>query len=346
MIRLGIAERARHLTDRLQRVPVQLVKTELEALLGVLHSDEATRVLLRSLLERERPHIGAHAGSFIQGTPLQRDISLEFANSPERRAAFGYLVLDGLLEGGASPEDVLKKVVGDGKHYVCPGGRKLTPPPTEAISRFIDVFVDPVTDYLEGTQNSDDLVLATMVRYKQRSEWFERERLYEMAQLDKGPLVEGSTESHHLPKGQVEERLKRDFHRYLFDQGLEFNIEAVSPKDGGKTDILSAKLPDGRRLVVEAKVYDGKDRDKSWVKSGIKQAASYADEWSEPHAYLLVYNVTANTVLKLAGAKQEDNLWAIQSLGKEVRMIGINLGIELPPSKASQLHEVVIDCSS
>ena len=308
------------------------MKTELEALLGVLRYDRSAKVLLLSL--SERVSIGAHAGSFARGEPYSHQEGLEFAPSPEQRALLGYQVLDGLLAGRPSPQDVADKVVKMCTRYVdIPSeGRSVTP--AEAISRFVDIFIDPIIDYLKGAWVIDDVVFALMARYKQRSEWFEKERLLQIAQ-------DNAEDSR---KDQIEQRLKGDFCRYLFDQGIDFSMEAVSPEDGGKTDVLSARLVNGRRLVVEAKVYDGEDRNGTWVKSGIMQAASYANEWSEPYAYLLVYNIRENTLLEFSGASQKDALWVTQALGKEVRIAAINLTDRQPASKASQTRQIIINC--
>lgn len=325
-------ERARRLTERLRRAPTLLVKTELEALLGMLRSDRAARVLLLSL--SERVSVGANAGSFARGVPHSHQVGLEFARSPEQRALFGYQVLDGLLGGSPSPQDVAATVVKVGTLYVDvpEEGRSVTP--AEAISRFVDVFIDPMIDYLEGAWVLDDMLLALMARYKQRSEWFGRERLLQIAR-------DNAEDSR---RDEIEQRLKGDFCGYLFDQGIDFTMEAVSPEHGGKTDVLSARLANGRRLVVEAKVYDGGDRNGTWVKSGIRQAASYANEWSESYAYLLVYNISENTLLEFSGANQKDALWATQALGKEVRIAAINLTDRQPASKASQTRQFIINC--
>jgi hypothetical protein len=279
-------------------------------------------------------NLGAYAGSFIEGRPYAPATPLPFADTAERRAAFGYQVLTGLVSGGLSPADVSARVVRDGSQYLELVNGQI--PQTETIKRFVDVFVEPIIDYLEGAQDIDDLTLATMVKYKQRSEWFETERLLEIARYNEG-------ESSKPFVGQAELRLKKDFYRYLFDQGLEFVIEARSPKGGGATDVLTARLGNGRRLIVEAKVYDGKGREKSHVSAGIQQAASYAEEWAEHRAYLLVYNVFPNAVLEFPGTRQDANFWLALSLRREIRIVDVNLNNTLPASQANKISRHTIE---
>ncbi len=339
MTRSDVAGRARRLADRLRRASPFLVKTELNALLGALHSDWATKVLLTSLLTREQPNLGSHAGRFAEGNPLDHQVPLEFAKSWEGRAAFGYQVLTGMLSmGEQTPKSILERVLADGQHY--PDEPKT---PRAKIVSFVDVFIDPIIDYLEGVRDTDDLTLATMVRYKQRCEWFDKECLRKMAWQDESPVSGQNTDADRSIHGQVEERLKRDFCRYLFDLGLEFVIEPQSPSRTGAADVLAPKLADGRRLVVEAKVYDGVRRKESWVKGGISQAAQYANDWGEPRAYLLVYNVVDNVVLNFRGAQQEDKFWVANSLNREVKIVSIDLGNMPPASQSDRISQKAID---
>ena len=331
MTEFSVAQRARRLAERLKKVPSVLCKTELDALLGVLGSDAVTKTLLDGLLQRERPNIGEHAGSFAEGKPYDHALGLEFANTPERRAAFGYNVLLSMLRSGkVSTTDVRGAVLAVGEKYKPPGIQNALWKEEQKVECWVNIFISPIIDYLETSQNADDFVLAMMVKYKQRAEWFDRSYLLEVA-LQKDDDY-----------SKTEERLKQDFYRYLFDQGMDFFVEPFSPSDKSRADVLSAKLEDGRRLVVEAKVHDGKGRKEDWVTSGITQAASYAQQWGEPHAYLLVYNICENSLLKFSGARQEYNLWAISALGKEIRIVDININNKLPASQAKQLQEINI----
>jgi len=286
---------------------------------------------LEGLLQREQDSLGAYAGLFIKAENWDHAADLHFIKTAEQRAAFGYQVLKGLAGGGSDWEKVSKGILEVGGRYT----EVKMPLPSAKIGRWVDVFVTPVIDYLEIAHNIDDLVLAFMIKYKQRSEWLERDRLLQIAEADDG--------GNDLFRGQVERRLKTDFYRYLFDRDIEFVIEARSPKGGGAVDVLTARFPDGHLLIVEAKVFDNQNRDVSHIKAGIGQAASYAEEWAEPRAYLLVYNVASNTHLVFSGASCDTNIWITSSVGREVRIVDVNLNNNLLASKASQLSRVIIN---
>ena len=330
MTYLNTISKARYLTDQLHNVPQELLKTQFESLLNILQTEETVKLILTNLVERERIYLGANAGAFIKGTPMEHQINLGFANTPEKRAAFGYQVLSELLlNSNMSNDTLLKIVVSVGIRYTY-GSTNIS----DMITKFVEVFIEPIIDYLEFHRNDDDLILALMIKYKQRCEWFDSETLIQQTlSVDVNPAISSSN---------IEQRLKRDFYRYLFDNGLDFVLEPESPKQKGKADVFTPKLSNEQRLIVEAKVFDGKDRDENWIREGIAQAASYAEEWGESIGYLLVYNIAENCLLEFEGANILSNLWVINSHGKEIRIIDINLNNKLPASKASQLvrHKV------
>lgn len=196
------------------------------------------------------------------------------------------------------------------------------------VDTFANVFLDPFVDYLTSSQEQDDLILALMIRYKNRCEWFRAQQLLDIA--------ERTTRD-------IERALKLDFYEYLFDHGVEFTIDPNSPSGGGEADVLSARFSGGGRLVLEAKVYDGKHRVDSEIKAGVNQAASYARQWLEPAAFLLVYNIAVNTLLSFTGAQQQGNYWATTRSGRSVFVVTMDLAAELPASHASQLKRVNID---
>ena len=93
----------------------------------------------------------------------------------------------------------------------------------------------------------------------------------------------------------------------------------------------------GHGIVPEGKVYDGGSRGVSHVAQGIPQAARYADDWGEPVAHCLVYNIARDTVLVFVGAEEMGDSWVTSEFGRDVRMLAINLMID---SRASQAHQL------
>lgn len=340
MFRTGTLQRAEQAIEQLNKAPQLLIRNKLHLLINILQSDKMIEAQLQSLFQRERPNIRQLASYFTSGISLGTWIELRFDDSLERQAAFGYQVLMDFLAQELPVELFFRFIYKAMEPYmeihdqhVNDKEARVYIHTSDVISCFSETVISPIINYLESIENIDDILEALMLRYKQRSEWFEGDHLKTLALERKG-----------TPSDQVEQRLKQNFYRYLFDEGLDFSVEAVSPKMSGRVDILSAKLPNGRRLVVEAKVYDGKNRDESKVSNGISQAADYAQEWLESRAYLLVFNIPENSVIQFTGARQEGNIWLIQSLGKEIRIVDINLRNILTASKAYCLKKVEVNC--
>ncbi len=323
--------------QRLYKTPAILLKTEIEFLHNVIYSDYANRLLLEGVFQREEKNIGQHATLFVNRNISDSQRGLQFLHNREQRVAFCYQFLENLVSTPREPEEVwyiIKEISAQCSDFRASLPRKA------AVELFIELFITPILDYLKFKEYAEDFARATMIRYKQRIEWFGATRLQEIAKKPKPRS--GSTQAFN----DIERRLKQDFYQYLFDQGLDFTIDPKSPKEKGKPDVITAKLNNERRLIVEAKVYDGQARDENWIKSGISQAASYADEWNEPYAFLLVYNAAHNTVLEFAGASHNINAWTTKAMGKEIRIICINLYNELTASKAKNLEIIKIDIRS
>lgn len=135
-------------------------------------------------------------------------------------------------------------------------------------------FFEPVYVYIDERISSMDLLQHFLVRFKLRSEWFEKEELYGLYKKD-------------TSKG--EEILDRALRSYLFDQGINFPFSKPrSPS--GEVDILP--LIEQKPMPLEVKVFDGNGRSRSYVRQGFRQAFTYAKDYGEPLAYLVIFNVS------------------------------------------------------
>ncbi len=324
--------RAERLRNRLCTSVPGLVKSDFASFFALLRSDPYAMELLRGLKSREHQRLAPFVAAFGDARPGDDHLHLEFADTLESRAAFGFLLIEQLLQGGWSTLETGDRFYDLGKKYPIPGAGESRG--IEPIGQFVRIFVEPIIDYLEHTQSTDDQIRLVVRRYKQRSEWFESDNLQRIAE-----------EKSDTPTNRnlVEKRLKQDFYRYLLDQNVDFAIAPQAPTRRGEVDVLSAKFPDGRRLVLEAKVYDGDNRDVQHVKTGIPQSARYADDWGEPVGYCLIYNVARDTLLEIPGAPQLDHLWLVSSLGREIRVVALNLGIVQPSSQSIALNTVAVD---
>lgn len=164
------------------------------------------------------------------------------------RAAVGYQVCECLL---GEREAIMcgKKIIQPGGYYAAYQRTRGEAAPANAIRVFSEVFLHPLVSYVRGALEIQDQVMLLLSRYKQRSEWFPDDGLIRAAQAGTRGL---------------ENRLKKDFVRYLFDNGMVFSVESQAPPGGGEADVLPV-LPDVGPLPIEAKVFDGKSRNQSYI---------------------------------------------------------------------------------
>jgi hypothetical protein len=142
----------------------------------------------------------------------------------------------------------------------------------EASGMYKDWYVEPLFDYLDETLDDANVVLATLIRYKQKVEWYRRSDVLKLYQDD---------------TQNGEKNLKQHMFEFLFDQGLPFHVEPVSAS--GEPDVVW--LDDsGHHFIGEAKIFDGGN--KSHIKKGFSQAYTYCVDYNEPLGYLIVFNVS------------------------------------------------------
>jgi hypothetical protein len=77
----------------------------------------------------------------------------------------------------------------------------------------------PFFDYLDDRLDEQQALLGLLVRYKHRSEWFNRQALLTTAQNEE------ARKGIDKKRAEVEKVLKEDLYRYPHDQGIDFTIE-------------------------------------------------------------------------------------------------------------------------
>ncbi len=329
MDRLEIS-RFRRALDNLRDYPDSLRGSQAETFVRLIRAESSTKAILESLEARVRPIIGQRH-SVIVNQPDSIP-SLEFPTQVDAQALLGLSVLGCMLDTfhARDHEAFAERVAEIGWRLGTTGA--LMPRDKRNyrsyVETFVRVLVQPLVDYLEFAVNREDLIHSLMSRYKRRSEWFHSAHLIEIA---------ASTDR------AVEESLKRDFYAYLFDEGLDFTVAPHGPGSASEVDVLTARFPDGTRLVCEAKVFDSKGRTQADVTSGISQAAQYSDQWGEPRAYVLVYNIAQNTQLNLRGVQRIGDLWSGQLRGRSIYVAGLDLAVSVPATKASAIRTINID---
>jgi hypothetical protein len=144
----------------------------------------------------------------------------------------------------------------------------------KSIEAYKDWYVEPLFDYLDETLDDANVVLAMLIRYKQKVEWYRRTEVL--------GLYEGDT-------SRGEKNVKQHMFEFLFDQGLPFHVEPVAAS--GEPDVVS--LYDSQHhFIGEVKIFDAESRGKTYIKKAFYQAYRYCLDYNEPLAYLIVFNVS------------------------------------------------------
>jgi hypothetical protein len=133
-----------------------------------------------------------------------------------------------------------------------------------------DALLEPFYEYVDEHLDDHRAMLALLLRYKHRSEWFHRS--YLLALSAEGELV-----------------LAQELYSYLYDQGIDFTIEPSSPK--GAIDLISTQ---GTKdpLLVDIKIFDGVSRSKAYICKGFNQIYTYTQQYNEPIGYLVIFNIS------------------------------------------------------
>ena len=127
---------------------------------------------------------------------------------------------------------------------------------------FRQTYLEPLYEFLDESLDQHAAVLTLLLKYKRKVEWFDREAVASLAASGERALAE------HL-------------YGYLFDQGLDFSVEPQSVS--GEADLVSPNL------VLDAKVFDGDRRNARYLISGVNQVHTYARDYNQAAAYLVIY---------------------------------------------------------
>ena len=183
--------------------------------------------------------------------------------SEEEAAALGYAV----LRRAADIESEVK-LLNLGYRYVRGALSN-----HEAIEAIREVFLEPFYEYVDEQLDDQRAMLALLLRYKHRSEWFHREALWKVSQTER----------------RGEWQLAMDLYSYLYDQGIDFTIEPSSIT--GEVDLVAAQGTDDP-MLLDAKIFDGEGRGKTYVRKAFRQIYTYTQQHNEPFGYLAIYKTT------------------------------------------------------
>lgn len=143
----------------------------------------------------------------------------------------------------------------------------------EALECIREIFLEPFYEYVDEQLDDQRAMLALLIRYKHRSEWFKRDYLWKLSQTER----------------RGEKELALNLYSYLFDQGIDFIIEPSSIS--GEIDLIASQNTDDP-LLLDTKIFDGDGRGKAYIRKGFNQIYTYTQQYNEPFGYLLIYKIS------------------------------------------------------
>ena len=266
-----------------------------------------SNLLLKSILDELMKDL-PDAEPLIEGIKTKRRVRLPSSYLEKVKACLS--ILQYMIEQNEEPWQLMDSVSTSQNVDVITG---------EALKEF---FV-PVVKYIDEKTVVIDSFQYLLVRFKLKSEWFEKEYLFSLYGRD-------------TTKG--ESVLDNTLRAYLFDQGINFPFSKPS-SPSGEVDVLS--VIEQKPIPLEIKVFDGNGRSRSYVRQGFKQAFSYAKDYGEPSAYLVIFNVSQyDLMFKLSSPDMPQRL----VIGdKTIYIFIINLYPHDEPASKRDLKPYVID---
>lgn len=197
-------------------------------------------------------------------------------STDEAAAAIGYLLLKRIAEGPEKADitELGMNYGGSGKGDDC-------------LDTVRSIFLEPFYEYVDEHLDDQQAILFFLRRYKHRSEWFHAERLRQAVRDD-------------TQKG--EKTLANDLYEYLHDQGIDFHIEPHSTS--GIPDFVADQVGSDRVIADTKLFWPEKSKGKSYILSGFNQAYTYACDYNEPCAFLVIYKLCGETLNFLVPASE------------------------------------------
>ena len=192
----------------------------------------------------------------------------------------------------------------------------------ESIERFRTLFVEPLYDYLDEHIDDQRAILAHLVHYKHKCEWFQRDQLYRLWEQE-------------TAKG--EDSLSKHLYEYLYDRGVELSIEPRSAS--GRPDFISMQS-DEDPLIADAKIFNpDKSKGKSYLISAFHQIYQYTLDYNQPFGYLVIFS-TSYQDLKLMFSHQEATVPFVTHNHKTIFFVTVDIFPH--PESASKLGQVKV----
>jgi len=170
----------------------------------------------------------------------------------------------------------------------------------------VEAFVDPVVNYIEDRLEEGGSVLALLLRYKRRVEWFDRAQLFKAA--GKAPA-------------RAERLLDADLRRFLLDSGVDCPFSR-------RSDLAveaASQVTEDQPLALETRIFA---RDPQFevdhIREGFAQALAFAAEHTRPAGYLTVFNLSPERLVFCTSAAR-DQVPSIRTDGKRVFVVSVQV---------------------
>jgi hypothetical protein len=278
-------------TEGLQGAPVNHFFTRLRRFWAYLSNEEFFRPILTELGESEKGNEAAAKAIDIGGRhhhKFDRDEipPIHSLRSDTDYAAMVYSVLRAVAVNDEAFCHHLITSVWSTHKATLVGDVILPVQADDHYALFKTEALSPFCLYLSERLDEQQALLGILVRYKHRSEWFNRRDLLKIAQGEEDERDARREKGEKKAQAKIEDVLKEDFYRYLHDQGINFVIEPQSPR--GRIDSILVRQG-GNGAYLEGKVFDNKGRGKPYIIKGFGQLLKYLRDYNAANGYLFIY---------------------------------------------------------
>lgn len=197
----------------------------------------------------------------------------------------------------------------------------------EQVEAIRNVVLDGIYEYLDEQIDSRNVLYGIILKYKQRSEWFRRKRLREIALNG----LEGKS---------GERALAVDLQEYVFNQGVEFHIEPSS--SSGEVDLI-IKASEDKIILIDAKYIKLESNRSEIVRkisSGFHQVMKYCTDYNENEGYLVTFIDTDKKIdLEL---EDVDSIKFLSLGSKIIYHLFVDISDSPSASKSGKAEEIII----
>lgn len=284
------------------------VDTNLSLLLDFLRTNTITKSILDELTSRKiynedwKPIIGRN----------RRIVNL---NLPDNELDYATISLS-LLDQCSQKSGLLSK-----KGSSISGEKRID----AGIKYFNKIFTKKLYEYIDERIEDGNLILYILNGFKARSEWFNKNELYELYQ---------SNTRHG------EENLTKELRKFLFDQGIDYPFsEPLSPS--GKPDLVHG-IGGDNPLTLEVKLFDpARSYNRAYIRRGFHQAFRSAKDYNQPFGYLLIFNLSDYDIK--FGTESQNKQIKIDFGDKTIYIVVINLFESESASKKGKMKPYEIN---